>query len=112
MLSMRFVLDYDSERSGTGWRPEHQPDFDPMQGMGVAHDLLEHFPDDDAGVERELQAFRSILLIRVEHGDLDPRSLATEFPDIMAKLHYNETDLVRRAPRTRPLQEGLEEFLS
>jgi hypothetical protein len=111
MLTMRFVLAHDPERFGTGWRPAHQPDFDPTGGMGVAHDVLEHFPGDDGSLKDELQAFGAILLIRVEHGDLDPKSLAVEFPDLMSKLFHGDTWL-EAAPRTRLLSDDLEMFMA
>jgi hypothetical protein len=39
-----------------GWKPNHHPTFDPGSGFVVAHDVLEHRPDDRDCIEHELMA--------------------------------------------------------
>ncbi len=49
-----------------GWRLQGHPTFEPLAGMAVAHDMLEHFPNDQGTPEDELQALGASLLVRGE----------------------------------------------
>lgn len=60
----------DEEFGGYGWIPKGKPHFNANEGLGIAHDTLEHFPA-DANVETmdaEMRAFGAMLYMRVESG--------------------------------------------
>lgn len=59
----------ESER-GAGWVLASMPHFDPVHGMALAHDLLEH-TDTYPGMEGEAMAFGGICYIRVDGGYMD-----------------------------------------
>ncbi len=42
MIVRRFVRQHHEEYGFDGWRPQWIPHFDPSEGLGVAHDTLEH----------------------------------------------------------------------
>jgi hypothetical protein len=112
MLIRRFVCELNHDTGELGWRPIWQPSFDPLAGMTVAHDTLEHFPDDDASAEDEFQALGASTYIRgITHwyssrpwGCSDPAmNIASDIPDILLR----DRDLVwtiRDPRRTLPLQ--------
>lgn len=59
----------ESRYGGDGWILQGAPDtFDPLSGMGVAHDLLEHKRNDDGSKEDELMALGAMLFVRGEGG--------------------------------------------
>lgn len=51
-----------------GWRMRKHPTFDPIDGTGVAHDLLEHRAGDKGSVLEEMQALGAFAFIRMESG--------------------------------------------
>jgi hypothetical protein len=51
-----------------GWKPNHHPTFDPGSGFVVAHDVLEHRPDDRDCIEHELMAIGAGVYVK----ELDP----------------------------------------
>jgi hypothetical protein len=70
-----------------GLRLRGKPHFDPVTGMGAAHDILEHFPNDEGDMEAEMQALGASLLVRNDayfnmrgnkHSAVD--NLASDFP--------------------------------
>lgn len=71
-----------------GWRLKSRPGYDPLQGMAVAHDVLEHFPDSTDSIADEFQALGASLWLRGETGydrrggDFPAGNLAAEFLDI------------------------------
>jgi hypothetical protein len=65
--------------------------------MGVAHDILEHFPDDDGGVEAEFRALGASLFVRnfeQYYGAKGQRctnpgeNVGSDFPDIMRHVWH------------------------
>jgi hypothetical protein len=66
MIHRKFIHEYSDKYGSWGWRPAWMPNFDPLQGMGIAHDILEHFPGDDGSVEGELMAHGAMLFVRGE----------------------------------------------
>ncbi len=71
-----FFWAHDDERRTSGWVLSRMPHFDPVQGMALAHDLLEH-TDTYPGMEGEAMAFGGICYIRVEGGYFDERAAET-----------------------------------
>lgn len=63
---MRRVFTYaeHEEYGGYGWKPLNMPMFDPLQGMGVAHDILEHRPRSTDSLADEIQAFGAMQHVR------------------------------------------------
>lgn len=47
-----------------GWVPEGYQNVDPIDGLGVAHDTLEHFENYDGSINGEFEALGSILFVR------------------------------------------------
>lgn len=91
MISKHFILEEHAEYGSIGLRPLDMPHADPLGGMAVAHDLLEHFPGDDGGVEAELQALGASLYVRdLDHYYLQRPShrsdaaenIASDFPEL------------------------------
>lgn len=65
---MKYTFIYaEHEDYGTnGWRQEDQPDYDPLPGMAVAHDCLEHFKGGTGSPADELQALGASFVVRGE----------------------------------------------
>lgn len=59
---MEFEAAEHEEFGSFGFRTKGRADFDPL--MAVAHDVLEHFPDDDQTLGGECQALGASLWIR------------------------------------------------
>ena len=68
MIRCDFVFGEDSEFGTDGWIPKANLDFNAMNGMGVAHDTMEHFNLGEGTLEEEFLAFGSMFYIRVEGG--------------------------------------------
>lgn len=54
----------DPEYGSFGMRPAEHPGFSYLEGMGVAHDILEHFPQDYDSVASEFKALGASLYVR------------------------------------------------
>ncbi len=67
-LRGEFLAETNEETGELGIRPAWMPNADPYWAMAVAHDLLEHFPDDDGGVEAEFMALGAAYWLRHESG--------------------------------------------
>lgn len=119
MLIRKFVSEIDDDYGSFGWRPKWQPTFNALRGIAVAHDCLEHFPNDDASVEAELQALGASWFIRGETGyffdygwgDRDPvRNIAAEISQLVEET-LNAGQLLPEPPSARPLDAGVERML-
>lgn len=64
MKSYRFKMSSHKEFDHHGWVDCRKPSFDPATGIGVAHDIVEHFDNKDDSVEEELKALGACLWIR------------------------------------------------
>jgi len=62
MIRREFVWapEGESDSGAQGWRLKALPDFDPVSGFGLAHDVIEHF-DQSGTIEEEGRAFGAIL---------------------------------------------------
>lgn len=113
-----FVCARHEEYDGNGWRLKSQPDFDPLSGMAVAHDCLEHF-NDSADPADEFQALGASMWIRNEdyhyrsnHGITNPGShIASDMPEIIRHIIHEGYGLPD-APRTRATDEDLEGYIA
>lgn len=68
LVQLDFVYGEDPEYGGDGWIPKLMPKFNASQGLGVAHDSMEHFNVAAGTLEEEILAFGSMLYMRVETG--------------------------------------------
>ncbi len=59
-----FTVAEHREFGTLGFKPSWYPQGDPLGGMVVAHDILEHFPKDDGSAEGEYQALGAALYLR------------------------------------------------
>lgn len=112
--TFEFVCAEHQEFGGNGWRLKSQPDFDPLPGMAVAHDCLEHFTDSAAPAD-EFLALGASMWIRNEDyhartgkAATDPgKHISADLPDILRHVIYEGYRLTP-APRTRATDEELE----
>lgn len=63
MKDHKFKVALHEEYGTLGFKPLWYPG-DPLSGMAVAHDILEHFPGDTGSREEELEALGVALLLR------------------------------------------------
>ena len=68
LIQLDFVYGEDPEYGGDGWIPKKMPKFNASQGLGVAHDAMEHFDVTAGTLEEEILAFGAMLYMRVETG--------------------------------------------
>lgn len=64
MIVRSFDCKEHEEYGGLGWAMVGKPYMEPLGGMAVAHDILEHFPSDNGSVEEEFMALGASLLVR------------------------------------------------
>ena len=64
MKTHTFLCEEHEDFGSNGWRLKTQPGWDPLGGMAVAHDVLEHFADTTDAPLHELQALGAALWIR------------------------------------------------
>jgi len=92
-----FVCEEHADYSTTGWRLTNMPAFDPLPGMAVAHDILEHWPDDDS-TTGELLALGAMIYVRGEdyyahkgQSTISPgENCAGEIGDLLLKIESGE----------------------
>jgi hypothetical protein len=108
MIKRMFVVEEHEEYGTKGFRPKWMPQADPLGGMAVAHDILEHFPKDDGGVEAELQALGAALYIRGNGGywweshNTDPAyHVAGDFIELYRHCAYENFTLLDPGRTTR-----------
>lgn len=98
MTTYKFEVAEHEDFGTKGFRPTWYPQGDPLGGMGVAHDILEHFPKDDGGAEGEFMALGASLFIRGESGYFQrngrvhsaEENLASDFPEIWNHMVYED----------------------
>ncbi len=114
MIVRRFVRQHHEEYGYDGWRPEWIPHFDPSEGLGVAHDTLEHVLHDAGTVETEFMALGTIAWLRGQGGWFyQHRPHASDLAyqmsgDFLSQADYldGEGRSMKKAPPTRPLADG------
>lgn len=69
MLTYKFIQQEHEDFGTPGWLLSDAPStYVPVTGAGVAHDILEHDPNDSGSIEEELMALGSALFLRGEGG--------------------------------------------
>lgn len=109
-----FVCAEHPEYGSNGWRLKSQPNFDPLGGMAVAHDCLEHFNNSDQPAD-EFMALGASLFIRPSDyyeskGSIHTNPgvhIASDIPEIMRHI-VNEGYTLPPAPPTRPVSGPVE----
>ncbi len=114
-----FVAAEHPEYGSMGWRSKHVYDFDPLPGMAVAHDILEHFADTTANADDEFQAFGSILYVRGLGGYFSRKSryspgsnLASDVPEIARHVVHGEATMKAAPKKTKPLSVEVEGWIA
>ncbi len=74
----KFTVAEHQDFGTMGFKPSWYPQGDPLGGMAVAHDILEHFPKDDGSAEGEYQALGAALYLRGNGGYWDGRATPEE----------------------------------
>lgn len=94
----QFVWGHDEDRGISGWILASMPHFDPVQGLALAHDMLEH-TDTYPGMEGEAMAFGGIFYVRVEGGymdeDVSSRGRRPDRKEYAKTLGYELADFFR-----------------
>lgn len=87
-----------------GWRMLGAPNADPLPGMAVAHDCMEHFPDGDMGVEDELMALGASIHVREFTRNMHSlgANCGSDLRDVLAHVWYEGMSL-RDPGRTLPI---------
>lgn len=117
MKTFEFVCAEHPEYGSNGWRLKSQPDFDPLGGMAVAHDCLEHFTD-SAEPADEFLALGASMYVRDEsyyahHGKVETSPgvhVASDLPDIMRHVTVEGYGLPP-APKTKRTDYHLENYI-
>ncbi len=66
MITAKFEGKIHEEYGSLGWAMLGKPAMEPLTGMAIPHDILEHFPDDDGSVEAEFMALGASIFVRNE----------------------------------------------
>lgn len=102
------------EYGSLGFAPSWYPSGDPLGGMAVAHDILEHFPKDDGSAEGEFMALGASLWIRGEAGyysnGTPEENVASDFPLIFDVVNYQSNCPSFRTPPRHRADEHVEEL--
>lgn len=110
-----FTYKHDDERGYSGWVLNSKPFFDPMDGRGVAHDVLEEMPHGGEQPHDELMALGALIYGRGCHTGVfyQPieQILAYEFDELFGHAFCETGYQLVPAPKTRPLRgsEDMEE---
>jgi hypothetical protein len=116
-----FVADIHEDLGTLGLRMEGRHWADPFGGIGVAHDLMEHFANDNGSTEHELMAFGASIHVRNESmyycmkGQLHSSPAENLSSDMPGQCSYRQQrgdpELLRRPGVTHKLDDWLEEIL-
>lgn len=105
-----FICEVWDVTGNLGWRQKCRPNFDPLGGMAVAHDVVEHFVGEDDGPAAEIRAHGAMIWVRGMNGywSLNPlqRSLGSiicgEFYDVFRHIREEGMTMDAPPPTRRP----------
>lgn len=112
MLTATFDVRMHEEYGALGLRMQGKPHFDPLAGLAVAHDMLEHFKDDDGTLVGELQALGASIYVRDGESYYQQRNLTRTDPaehissEFLSQVWYTKErgeDTVPASPTCRSL---------
>lgn len=109
-----FEVARHEEYGELGLRMVGMPWADPLTGVAVAHDMLEHFPKDGGAIESELMALGASLYVRdcgayfaqkgLKHSEAY-KNLAADFPTLFSWCLENGPMEFPDPGKTRPLDD-------
>ncbi len=109
-----FVCAKHEEYGTMGWKLKNMAHFDPLGGMTIAHDILEHFPNDDGIASGECQALGASLYVRGEEYSVgiknSSNSPGTNMSGDIVNL-FSEGREIAQAPKTKPLDDDAENWI-
>jgi hypothetical protein len=116
MITTKFDWREDREFGGFGWILQGFPNFNVSQGLGIAHDTLEHFKNGDGSLTHEMLAFGSMLFTRVECCWFSSRgnyrgaiiNLSSDIMGFLRDVYYGNSNVLK-PPKTRKLDDYLED---
>jgi len=92
----RFVSELHQDAGELGFRMIGREDFDPsLTGMGIAHDIIEHHPDDNKSLWGELEAIGSMVYTRHEGGILYERGLYRTIDEVFGMSLFEVLEYMR-----------------
>ena len=91
-----FTVQKHEEFGHVGLKPDWYKAGEPVESMAAAHDILEHFPEDDGSTKGEILALGASLFIRGEtgyfqrNGNIHPpwRHVASDFPNMKRRPEW------------------------
>ncbi len=97
MKTYQFICKEHEEYGSKGWVLSNMAAFDPLGGMAVAHDILEHWPNDDS-TTGELRALGAMLHVRGEEYNRRKGKMFTapsyhfsgELGELLLKIQFGE----------------------
>ncbi len=118
VTTVRFLYQIHEEYGSPGWLQKAMPGYDPLGGMAVAHDCLEHFPGGTDAAHDEFQALGASLFIRGEANYSGQKgrtatpgqNVGSDIPEVIRHILHEGTAF-HDPPRTRPLADHVEEWI-
>ncbi len=112
-ISGKFKIEVHEEYGELGLRLSARPWFEPLGGLAAAHDLMEHFADDDGTLAGELQALGASLFVRdcgsyfAQTGSRHTDASVHIAADMVQQVHYTRERGENELPpiRTRALSD-------
>lgn len=118
MISRKFRVEEHPDFGTLGLSLVGMPWAEPFPGMAAAHDVLEHFPNDDGSIEAEYMALGASLLVRdgsnyyASKGQNRSEPYENIGSEIVSQYHYaaqRRSFFVRDPGRTLPLSDDYAE---
>lgn len=90
-----FECQEHKEYGSNGWKLAGNPNADPLGGLAVAHDILEHEPDGDMGVEDELRALGASIYVREYTRNMHSlgSNAGSDLPDVLGHVFHENMPL-------------------
>ena len=86
MFTKLFTYAEDPKSGRTGWRPAALGNFAPGNPLLVAHDLVEHAPNDTGTLEDEFRAVGALAFTRITSGYFREQNPDAEADSFLARL--------------------------
>lgn len=108
-----FTMQEHEDHGYTGWVLDSKPYFDPMDGMGVAHDVLEEFPRGKDQPHDELLAMGALIFGRGEmwsHNCSLVETVAHECSGVFRHVFHEEGYSLAFCYPSRPFEDDLIDY--
>lgn len=92
----------NNDEFGAGWVPTWIPGFNSVWGRAMAHDIMEHRPNDDGTIESEIMAFGAMQWTRGRAFSIKPSDLGAELGDLIEHAITSDGAL-KEPPPTKPI---------